>query len=117
MVLRRRIPLNAALAVLNHDHFAGFERLDSRKPKLNSATLSLAAANKRAILGVTQGPKSFRVAKDDHIAHRVQKHDIVSAIEFFGESAEQIDQIRTILPAMFVCDECMITSVSLSRVR
>ena len=77
----RRKSLALDFSVPDQNHLAGFEKLDVLETKIGERHALARCSEQHAVGGVAERPNALGIAKNDHVAHRVQVDNVVSAIK------------------------------------
>src|SRR5690348_15643120 len=90
-----RETLVANFTILNDDHGARFERANLLETEVEQRHTLAGGGEQESIVvpGITQRPEAVGIAQHYHIAHRVEEHQVISAVELTNQAAKNLDQI------------------------
>ena len=96
--------MHAQFAVLNQNHVARFERLNLAEADVLEGDAFAGRAEHRTFVGPAHRPQASRIAQHHHVAHRVQEHDVVRAVELLTQPREEFHPVRPLAPLHLVGD-------------
>ena len=71
--------------------------LSGAKPRFSSRDAFARRGEQGPLFRIAQRPNPQRIAGDDHIAQRVEKHEVIRPVESPADVAEHVDQRRPLV--------------------
>ena len=97
-------PFTTHTVVLDDDHLARFQGMHFLEAQVQERHAFAGGGEQRSFLRIAKRPKPLRIAGDGHVAHGIEKHDVVRPVEFLAEIAENLHKVGTFIAAQSMAE-------------